>query len=160
MKNSAKPSIEVRTAVHSDYARACCLFAELGGKLPVSGGETGLGHWQTLLAHPGTEVFVAGLEGEVWAIAVIHVLPNMTNAARPYALIENVVVSARFRGTGLGRAVMEAAMQHAWDQGCYKIMLMAGKVRKDGGARKFYEALGFTADEKFAMTLRTIPERD
>ena len=159
MKNPVAPSIEVRKATQSDYARARSLFAELGGKLPVPDGETGLGHWQTLLVHPGTTVFVAGTEGEVLAIAIIHVLPNMTNAARPYALIENVVVSAQCRGNGLGRAVMEAAMHHAWDQGCYKIMLMTGKVRKDGGARKFYEALGFSADEKFAMTVRTVPER-
>ncbi len=132
MKSSGSPSIEVRKAAQTDYARVRSLFAELGGKLPVPDGQSGLAHWQTLLAHPGTTVFVAEADGAAMAIAVIHVLPNMTNAARPYALIENVVVSAQWRGHGLGRAVMEAAMQHAWDQECYKIMLMAGQVRKPG----------------------------
>ena len=39
-------------------------------------------------------------------------------------------------------------------------VLLTGKGRKDGGAVGFYERLGFTRDEKHAMTIRKVPKRD
>jgi len=100
---------------------------------------------------PFSTVFGAEENGAVVAIATVHVLPNMTFGGRPYALIENVVTASSMQGRGHGRAVMETAVAHAWQQGCYKIMLLTGRTAR---ARGFYEALGFTADEKWGMTLR------
>ena len=51
---------------------------------------------------------------------------------------------------------MEAAAARAWAAEVYKIMLLTGQ---DLGARGVYEALGYTADEKFGMTLRRAPKR-
>ena len=90
------------------------------------------------------------------AMVTLHILPNMTQGGRPYALIENVVTHADHRGSGCGRRVIEAAVQRAWEADCYKVMLLTGQRAK---ARCFYEALGFSADEKWAMTLRRAPVR-
>ena len=150
----------LRRAVESDSEGAASLFSELGGILPVPLGDEGMRHWRSLLDHPGTTVFVAEIQAVLASIAVLHILPNMTNMARPYALIENVVTSAGYRGKGLGRLVMEAAINHAWQQNAYKIMLVTGKNRKDGGVLGFYERLGFTSNKKHALTMRCVPERD
>ena len=80
----------------------------------------------------------------------------MTFSGRPYALIENVVTLNSHRGQGCSRAVMQEAAQRAWRAGAYKIMLLTGQ---DAGARGFYEKLGYTAEEKFGMTLRRAPKR-
>ena len=110
----------------------------------------------TVLAHPGTTV-LGDWEGDMArAMVTLHILPNMTQGGRPYALIENVVTHADHRGSGCGRRVMEAAVQRAWEADCYKVMLLTGQRAK---ARCFYEALGFSADEKWAMTLRRTPVR-
>jgi GNAT superfamily N-acetyltransferase len=37
--------------------------------------------------------------------------------------------------------VMQAAVDHAWSNGCYKVMLMTG--RPDPAVLRFYEACGF-----------------
>jgi GNAT superfamily N-acetyltransferase len=37
--------------------------------------------------------------------------------------------------------VMQAAVDHAWSNGCYKVMLMTG--RTDPAVLRFYEACGF-----------------
>jgi GNAT superfamily N-acetyltransferase len=37
-----------------------------------------------------------------------------------YAVIESVVVEKSVRGTGLGKQIMAATLQAAWDAGCYK----------------------------------------
>ena len=54
-------------------------------------------------------------------------------------------------------AVMEAAIDAAWASDAYKIMLMTGRT---ANAREFYETLGFSGDEKWAMMMRRVPLRE
>jgi ribosomal protein S18 acetylase RimI-like enzyme len=75
------------------------------------------------------------------ATCVLIVVPNLTRNQRPFALIENVVSAAALRGRGLGKAVVRAAVAHAFALDCYKVMLMTG--RSDPAALGFYEACGF-----------------
>ena len=84
------------------------------------------------------------------------ILPNTTYRGLPYALVENVVTLKRVQGKGFGRQLMEHVIEAAWQQDCYKIMLLTGQ---HAGARGFYERIGFSTDEKFGMTLRRIPVR-
>jgi hypothetical protein len=44
---------------------------------------------------------------------------------------------------------MTAAMNHAWLQDCYKILLLTG--RKDEAVSRFYESLGFDRDGKIGF---------
>ena len=66
------------------------------------------------------------VDGAVVATTYLNVIPNITRSASPYAVIENVVVDASLRGTGLGRQIMAGTLRAAWDAGCYKAMLMTG----------------------------------
>ncbi len=139
--------IQTRALTSQDAPAAIALYKELVGDVPVAD----VTRFAALVSHPGTTVLGAERDGEIKAIVTVHILPNMTFGGRPYALIENVVSTGDLRGAGLGRAVMEAAVAHAWAAECYKIMLLTGRKL---GARGFYEKLGFTADEKWGMTLR------
>lgn len=142
----------VRRLTPDDARDAIALYRELTGDLPVAGED----RFAAVLTHPGTAVFGADVEGRIRSVLTMHILPNMTYGGRPYALVENVVTAKTAQGQGLGRAVMEHAMSVAWAADVYKIMLLTGK---ELGARGFYEKLGFTADEKFGMTLRRAPKR-
>ncbi len=157
MRDQSHPAvsavIEVRQAREADFEAALALYRDLSGESPIAEEPR---QWLDLLGHPGTKVFAAEVDGRAVALATLHVLPNMTFGGRPYALIENVVSAAAYRGRGCGKAVMEAAIDCAWQAGAYKIMLLTGQ---EYGARGFYERLGFTADEKFGMTLRRVPPR-
>lgn len=151
--------MNIRQAETEDYQGACALYRQLGGQLPVLEGTEGKARWQELLNHSGSSVFVADEQGVISAIVSLHLLPNMTNMGRPYAMIENVVTDSAHRGKGIGRRVMQAAIDYAWQHNAYKIMLLTGKGREDGGAVGFYERLGFSSDEKHAMTMRVVPVR-
>lgn len=37
------------------------------------------------------------------------------------------MIDERLRGTGLGRRLMDATLARAWNEGCYKAMLMTGR---------------------------------
>jgi len=149
-------TITVRAATCADFAQVHALYKDLVGDTPVPDGADGQAQFATVLSHPGTSIFLAERQGRARAMVTLHLLPNMTFAARPYALIENVVTAHGYHGQGLGRAVMTHAADVAWAANAYKIMLLTGQT---AGARGFYERLGYRADEKFGMTLRRAPPR-
>lgn len=148
--------IACRTLQTNDFADAFALYVELVGAGRVADVPPAQQQFETVINHPGTTLWGAEHLGQIVAMATLHVLPNVTYSGRPYALVENVVTRLTFRGQGFGRAVMMAVVASAWAQDAYKIMLLTGKGT---GAAPFYEKLGFTADEKHAMTLRRVPAR-
>ncbi|HEX6115649.1 MAG TPA: GNAT family N-acetyltransferase [Solirubrobacterales bacterium] len=62
-----------------------------------------------------------------------------------YAYLEELYVAPRHRGEGLGRALLEAAMQAARERGAVFIEL--GTSEDDVAARGLYESAGFTNRE-------------
>ena len=149
-------SVTVRPLTEGDFNAALALYNTFGGAPPPLQGAEAKRQFRRVLAHPGTLIFGAEVEGQICAMATLHILPNMTVAGRPYALIENVVTLKQFERRGLARAVMEQAINHAWAQEAYKIMLLTGHT---ANAKGFYEKLGFSGDDKHAMTLRKVPPR-
>jgi GNAT superfamily N-acetyltransferase len=148
--------VTYRRLTPADFRDARDLYVELVGDIPVADGAAGETRFGEILAHPGTTVWGADVWGKVTAMATLHVLPNMTFDARPYAIVENVVTLRGHRGHGLGAGVMSAVIEAAWSAGAYKIMLLTGKTL---GAHGFYEKLGFTDQDKHGMTLRRAPAR-
>ena len=99
-----------------------------------------------ILSTEGLTLFVIDEDGQIIATTYLNVIPNITRSARPYAVIENVVVEESLRGTGVGKEIMASTLQAAWDAGCYKAMLMTGSKRES--TLGFYRACGFSQDEK------------
>ncbi|WP_415921481.1 GNAT family N-acetyltransferase [Tateyamaria sp. SN6-1] len=142
----------IRAFTSADAGAAMTLYRHLVGDQPLADASA----FASVIGQPGTTVWGAWDADLAVALATLHILPNITQGGRPYALIENVVTHAAHRGCGHGRQVMEAAVDAAWAAECYKIMLLTGQSAQ---ARGFYEALGFGADEKWGMTLRRAPLR-
>jgi len=111
--------------------------------------------FRRILASPGLHLFVLERDGAVVATTYLNVIPNLTRSASPYAVIENVVVEARLRGTGLGKQIMGSTLQAAWAAGCYKAMLMTGS--RTPSTHAFYRACGFSPDAKTAYLARPSP---
>jgi GNAT superfamily N-acetyltransferase len=65
---------------------------------------------------PRMQVLVAECSG-LLGTGMLVIVPNLTQGARPYALIENVVTRANIRGQWVGTALMRAAVTHAQAQG-------------------------------------------
>ena len=94
-----------------------------------------------LQALPGSGVPIRSNEEGIRSSCTLVVIPNLTRGGRPYALIENVVTHAAARGRGYGKAVLAAAIERAWNQDCYKVMLLTGS--QDAATLGFYRAAGF-----------------
>ena len=98
------------------------------------------------------ELIVAEDEGVLLGSCYINVIPNITRGGRPYAVIENVVTDSAHRNRGIGQSLLDHAVELAWAQDCYKVMLMSG--RTEGAVHAFYKKCGFDPDEKKAYIQR------
>jgi len=146
--------MRIRAATEDDFTKVVKLYAEFASGPDLRSRPRRQADWRAIVSHPGTTVFVAEEVVRLVGMATLHVLPNMTRGGQPYALIENVLTASSDRNRGIGRKVMERAIEAAAAENAYKIMLLTNKYRGDDDARGFYEKLGFTADAKFGMVLR------
>lgn len=97
--------------------------------------------WSQILDDKKLRYFGATEEGKIVATCVLTLIPNFTRALRPYGLIENVVTDPGFRRRGFATEVLHHALDHAWQAGCYKVMLQTGSKREE--TLRFYEKAGF-----------------
>ena len=96
-----------------------------------------------ICASPGHELIVAEYQGEVVGTVVLLIVANLSHAACPWALVENLVVDPKHRRQGFGTLLMNHAMARAREAGCFRIALSSDVRRKE--AHEFYRTLGFEA---------------
>ena len=141
------PDMQIRTLAGTDAEEALALYNEL----TFGPRSQDIDAFHAVVSHHGTTLYGA-FDGKILvAMLTLHILPNVTWGARPYALIENVITAASHRKRGIGKKLMQHAIAQAWAADAFKIMLMTGKKRAAAG---FYEAVGFSAEDKTAMVIR------
>lgn len=142
----------IRHATTDDLAEVLALYRQLNPDNPVLDVAGAGPVWATLLGSGLTTPFVAEIEGRLVASCTLAIVPNLSRGARPYGVIENVVTDEGHRRAGLGRAVLEAALDKAWRADCYKVLLATGSRRES--TLRFYEGVGFTRDAKTYFEIR------
>lgn len=108
--------------------------------------------WQCICHDPSLHYLGAEVDGRLVATCTLAIIPNLTRAARPYGLIENVVTHPDCRRRGHATILLRAALQIAWEAGCYKVMLLTG--RRDEATLRFYEQAGFEGGVKTGFVAR------
>jgi GNAT superfamily N-acetyltransferase len=97
-----------------------------------------------LLADPGTLYLLAATEdgGEPTGVCQLRFRHGLWLESED-CWFEDLYVSERARGGGLGRALVEAACDHARERGCGRIQLDVNEANR--GAVALYESLGFSS---------------
>lgn len=142
----------VREATVEDFDAVAGLYRQLQPGDPAVTDGSDRQVFAKICTSSDLRLFVLDSEGTITATAYLNVIPNLTRAASPYAVIENVVVDEAHRGQGLGKRIMEHALTCAWEDGCYKVMLMTGSKRESTHA--FYRACGFSGSDKVGYVAR------
>jgi GNAT superfamily N-acetyltransferase len=146
----------IRVGIGQDLAGLLSLYRELRPHdPPLVEAETALA---ALLAYPHVRLIVAEVEGQLAATCQLGVIPTLTNGGRPFGIIEHVITAARFRRQGLSQQVFEQALALAWQQDCYKVMLLSGEGRE--AAHRLYEKLGFKAGIEKGFVIKQADVRD
>lgn len=111
--------------------------------------------FDAIKADPHNDLLVAQRSGKIVGVLQLTLIPNLTYQGGWRALIEGVRVAAEVRGQGIGRALIETAIEQAKKAGCHLVQLTTDKQRPE--AVQFYESLGFRATHegmKLSLSLR------
>lgn len=148
--------LQIRAAQQDDLQQLQELYRHLDANDVRCSPDEAVGIFQRFLLYPGSAILVGTIGSELVTSCTLVVIPNLTRGGKPYALIENMVTHADWRKHGFGSAVLKAATEQAWDEGCYKVMLMTGS--KNPGTLAFYSAAGFE-QTKTGFQIRRHPQR-
>ncbi|WP_427145033.1 N-acetyltransferase family protein [Rhizobium pisi] len=135
----------IRPATAGDLPGLTVLYHHLNPTDPILDGTVAEERFSAILAQPGMAVFIGFVGDLAVATVTLVVVPNLTRGGAPYALIENVVTHADHRQRGYARAVIDHAATEAWNNGCYKVMLLTGS--NNPATLRFYENCGFAQDK-------------
>jgi GNAT superfamily N-acetyltransferase len=130
-----------RLARASDLPSLLALFEVSDVSAHVQPLERAEAIWRETLAHPGVYVFVTDEGDRIASTCMLIVTPNLLRAGRSHGVLENVVTHRDLAGRGHGRAVVTAALDKAWEVGCFHVLMQSG--RADPRVHAFYEGLGF-----------------
>ena len=91
-----------------------------------------------ITANPNHVIFVADAGGKIIGSTTLLIEQKFIHDGGLVGHIEDVVVSKEYEGRGIGFRIMQAALDYAKSQGCYKTILDC-----DDKVKPFYERLGF-----------------
>jgi GNAT superfamily N-acetyltransferase len=136
----------IRAAIRSDLGAILRLLRELGDadhsqSAHVRMSSAAVRAWTRMENDPDRTILVAEQRGQIIGTLDLLVVANLTHDAQPWAVVDNLVVDPLTRGRGIGRALMEDAVDRAARAGCYKVELLSHESRH--GAHRFYATLGF-----------------
>ncbi len=138
---------KIRDARGCDVPAVVALYADdpLGQTREQAAEPLPASYWtafEAIRADPRHRLVVID-DGEIAATLQLSFLPHLVRAGTERAQIEAVRVASHRRGAGLGRALLEWAIQEARQRGCGVVQLTTDASRPD--AHRAYEALGFSA---------------
>lgn len=145
--------MELRELNENDLESLIKLYEQLDGANGNYSVEDARKIWESEIeGNKKIKYFGAVENGKVISTCYCMIIPNLTRLGSSVAFVENVVTDKEYRGQGLGRQVMEMAIEFARENNCYKVILQSGSWRKE--AHQFYKNLGFDGESKKAFIMK------
>jgi GNAT superfamily N-acetyltransferase len=140
------PGVELRPLGRDDFADALALVRELYGLDPDADTEPHRPAYDALVNDVDATPFIAVADGEPAGL-IVHRLRRRLNHATFEGWISDLVVREPFRGRGIGRALVSAAIAEWRLRGGHVMELEVSYDR--AAARGLYESLGFVDRGKY-----------
>ena len=134
--------VSIRMAVPDDWGSVAMLLSELGRGV-AAGSANDATHRLQFAGHIGqiaTVTLVADLDGVVVGVIDMEYHQRLGDH-RPQARVNDLVVTDRVRGRGVGTALLRRGEQLARKRGCFRMTLVTAAWREPTIA--FYEREGF-----------------
>ena len=151
--------MEIRELNENDLESLIKLYEQLDGKNGDFAVEDARAIWKNEIEGNQNIKYFGAIENSAKEQNVVStcyavIIPNLTRLGGAICFVENVVTDKNYRKQGLGKKVMEKAIEFAREKKCYKVILESGAWRTE--AHQFYRNLGFddTAKKSFLLKLK------
>jgi GNAT superfamily N-acetyltransferase len=147
-----RESVRLRRARRGDVAAIVGLIAadQLGATRDGVRDDADLAAYEQAFGaidqDPAHLLIVADNGTQIVGTMQLSFLPGLARRGALRAQIEAVRVAESTRGSGLGAAMLEWAIEEARQRGCALVQLTSDKARAD--AHRFYRRLGFVASHE------------
>ena len=91
--------------------------------------------------YPNYKIYVAESNRQIVATFALLIMDNLAHAGDPSGIVEDVAVLQAYQRQGIGKKMMQFAINICKNNKCYKMILSSNEKRID--AHKFYKSLGF-----------------
>ncbi len=147
------PSLTLRGIREDDFAAASRLVAEMGAhRSPLPDRMDAVERaFREIVRRPSDASLIAERDGAAIGICTLEIRTTLRREA-PEAWIPELVVTERFRGQGIGRALLERALAVARERDADRAVLESGAQRATAQAP--YRSLGFEAAGSVFTLLR------
>lgn len=144
-------SVFCREASKNDLIHVLRLYSQPGFDarkvLPLSEAER---IFERMGSYPDYKIYVAVHENEIIGTFALLVMDNLGHMGASSGIIEDVAVAPEWQRRGIGKLMMNYALEISREKGCYKAVLSSNLTREK--AHAFYESLGF---ERHGYSYRT-----
>ncbi|MCC5579939.1 GNAT family N-acetyltransferase [Microtetraspora sp. AC03309] len=147
-------SVSFRTARRDDVPAILAMLDDdpIAAAREPGKGVDPMAAFEAIEADPRNELLVAEEDGQVIGTFQLTFIPGLSRRGAERAQVEAVRVAVPYRNRGIGRRMMEWAVERARERGCGLVQLTTDKARND--AHRFYASLGFTpSHEGFKLRL-------
>lgn len=135
--------ININRISHGDLPELAVLFRELTGNEQNT--ENLEKNFVRIEQNDDYIILGAYVNGKLAGSLMGIVCLDFVDECCPFMLIENVIVSDKFRGQGIGRELMAKIESIAEERDCCYIIFVSGSKRTE--AHKFYESIGYDPGE-------------
>ena len=139
----------IREAHKTDLSSILHLYATVLDKGETLTLTDAHNYFDKMILYPNYKVFVAEKDDLIIGTFALLIMDNLAHVGTPSGVVEDVVVAQNYQGQGIGKAMMQFALDRCKDFGCYKMVLSSNLKRIE--AHQFYESLGF---EKHGFSYR------
>jgi GNAT superfamily N-acetyltransferase len=134
--------VTIRVAEKLDLPGILAVYAQpeldAGELLPLEHAEKIYSIFQQ---YPSYRLYVAVAGTKIVGTFALLIMDNLAHLGKKSAIIEDVGVLPEFQGHGVGKIMMQFAMEEARKNRCYKLVLSSNAKRER--AHQFYDSLGF-----------------
>ncbi len=133
--------MQIREAKESDIEAILCLYRSLEEKDGGLSKEKATEVFEKMKTYPYHKVYVVETEGKIIGTFVLTILDYFAHNGKRAGVLEDVVVDERERSKGIGKLMLNFAIEECRKNNCYKLALSSNIKRER--AHSFYEKNGF-----------------